>query len=186
MAKTPEQVPLDERETRLIRDFARWFAPLMDASRPEVSHVRLIGTRRNLTGYATNGHVIARIVVKADFSKLGDRFIGPQQVLDCESPFMEPPRLRVLPRERGFLRRGTLDKVIPAVAPTSRPILGVWNGPVLECACAVGGRVRAVLTIQGNATKNDPILIYARDFQLPDGGWYADLDIAVMPARGAR
>lgn len=153
---------------------------------------RFVGERGRLTVYATDGHALARVIVKADF-ETGSRFV-PLADMAARRAWLDTPtwlvhglgtappvpKLHACTTEQKQPTRSAFDRQFDLA--TSKELRGFWTPAVLARALQVSDALTLGVKgvrISGNKSAYGPLLISCSDFEMD--GLRADLQIVVMP-----
>lgn len=161
-----------------------------------VSEVRFYGTQKHLAAYCTDGHVLARLVVKADFSDFGQRSViatvararydwrwTERGLIAATLGFSTEPPALVFHAISNEPSRARLDKQFDVSG--DHPVIGFWGGEPMRKAFEVVESLGAAVTFRGNKEATGPLLLTQRDLAIDvrPHSFFADLDIVVMPRR---
>lgn len=165
----------------IIGAVANWLAPLLRVDTPErYARIVYIGDAEGLTAYATDGHVLARVVVDGDFSCVGKRQMGAQWLRFLAGD----NALELLRRiEPGFPKRRAMDRELSSASASSL-VGGAFLGVALMTAASIIERSGLMVDVYGNEDATRPMVMHSpmTDVECDGEKWRAAISIAVMPA----
>lgn len=178
-----------------VSELAGILAPLMRDGRPDLAHVRFIGSETELLAFASDGHVLVFVTALGNFKHVGDA------VLHCEfarrighrdwshEPWDDPEQDKHLKAE-ALLEPVTADRGLPLekawrVMPGSRPparSAGFFLGPALKTLGTVLDRLGLQVQFSGSDGPLEPIRFDSPPMRSTEGDlfWVSG---AVMPSR---
>lgn len=162
---------------------AQNLAPLLNPSRDEINQVRFEGTDKHLTAWATDGHVMARVVVVGKFAAPNATlkvWVPGSSILQAAD--LGPDALVVRPTRKPLVATANMEQLFPA-STASRGGPGAFMGPALRAMAEVIERFGAQVQFAVDANPKKPMRVDSYPFLLTTldepRAW---LSLVVMPS----